>query len=314
MISRWRIHTLLQALFMFVMIAAVLPVAVTMAQEQAIQAEVTVTPTSNLLIRSGPGTSYPASGSVPTGTVLQALGRDAAGSWAYIDYNGTRSWIAAWLCTVGGELGTLPVLPPDGSRVLSAAAPIVVTGLEATSVVNLNMRTGPGMPYAMLTTVPQGTPVPVLSQEGDWLQVNYNGTEGWIAGWLATVSQVETQPEQPAACDCSGNSYNCADFGSHAQAQSCFDYCNQTVGYDVHQLDGDNDGSACEALPVESVSQPDTQEVPAVCDCSGNHYNCANFSSHGQAQSCFEYCKQTVGYDVHRLDGDNDGSACESLP
>jgi endonuclease YncB( thermonuclease family) len=52
----------------------------------------------------------------------------------------------------------------------------------------------------------------------------------------------------------------------------------------------------------------------AVCDCSGNLYNCDHFSSHNEAQACFNYCiSQGVG-DIHHLDGDSNGLACESLP
>jgi len=52
----------------------------------------------------------------------------------------------------------------------------------------------------------------------------------------------------------------------------------------------------------------------AVCSCSGNIYNCADFSTHSQAQNCHDYCMSQGRGDVHRLDGDNDGIACESLP
>lgn len=52
----------------------------------------------------------------------------------------------------------------------------------------------------------------------------------------------------------------------------------------------------------------------SVCNCSGNIHNCAAFSTHDQAQACFNYCLQTVGYDVHRLDRDKDRLACEALP
>jgi hypothetical protein len=61
--------------------------------------------------------------------------------------------------------------------------------------------------------------------------------------------------------------------------------------------------------PVQSTPQP----VP-VCDCSGNIYNCANFTTHWEAQACYEYCLSIGRGDIHRLDGDNDGAACESLP
>jgi endonuclease YncB( thermonuclease family) len=50
-------------------------------------------------------------------------------------------------------------------------------------------------------------------------------------------------------CICTGNAYNCADFGSHSAAQSCYNYCNSKGAGDVHKLDRDADGIACETLP-----------------------------------------------------------------
>lgn len=52
----------------------------------------------------------------------------------------------------------------------------------------------------------------------------------------------------------------------------------------------------------------------AVCSCAGNLYNCADFSTHASAQACFDYCISIGRGDVHRLDRDNDGSACENNP
>jgi hypothetical protein len=47
--------------------------------------------------------------------------------------------------------------------------------------------------------------------------------------------------------------------------------------------------------------------------CSYNAYNCSDFSTHAEAQSVFEYCGG-INNDIHRLDADKDGIACESLP
>jgi micrococcal nuclease len=49
-----------------------------------------------------------------------------------------------------------------------------------------------------------------------------------------------------APCSCNGNLYNCSDFSSHASAQACYDYCISVGRGDIHRLDGDNDGRACE--------------------------------------------------------------------
>ena len=67
----------------------------------------------------------------------------------------------------------------------------------------------------------------------------------------ATDSTTTTQETAPttaptAACDCSIDKYNCGDFSTHSSAQACFDYCMEQTGKDIHRLDGNNDGSACE--------------------------------------------------------------------
>ena len=54
---------------------------------------------------------------------------------------------------------------------------------------------------------------------------------------------------QPGPCNCTGPDLNCADFATQAQAQACFDYCRSRGYGDIHGLDGDSDGVACESLP-----------------------------------------------------------------
>jgi micrococcal nuclease len=63
--------------------------------------------------------------------------------------------------------------------------------------------------------------------------------------------------------------------------------------------------------PLPEPTYPLSNE--AVCDCSGNRYNCGRFATHDEAQACYDYCLPIAG-DVHDLDRDGDGFACESLP
>ena len=64
-----------------------------------------------------------------------------------------------------------------------------------------------------------------------------------------------------------------------------------------------------------------TQYIPPItsytgtcpCDCNGPDLNCKDFSSHAQAQACYECCKKPYG-DIFGLDRDGDGNVCESLP
>jgi len=71
-------------------------------------------------------------------------------------------------------------------------------------------------------------------------------------------------------------------------------------------------GRMCGLTPTPS---PSAQPSPPPCDCSGNIYNCSDFSTHAEAQACYEYCESLGRGDIHGLDGmDNDGIVCESLP
>lgn len=54
------------------------------------------------------------------------------------------------------------------------------------------------------------------------------------------------QQESSSSFECSVDSYNCADFRTQAEAQKVFDACGPE---DVHGLDRDGNGEACESLP-----------------------------------------------------------------
>ena len=60
-----------------------------------------------------------------------------------------------------------------------------------------------------------------------------------------TESYVEESPSlefQSEPDECSYNIYNCSDFNSQEEAQQVFELCE----IDVHDLDRDDDGVACE--------------------------------------------------------------------
>lgn len=74
--------------------------------------------------------------------------------------------------------------------------------------------------------------------------------------------------------------------------------------------------TAASAARSGAVALPTPRGRPSAeassCDCSRNLYNCDDFPADGwDAQACDERCKQAVGKDVHDLDRDSDGAACE---
>lgn len=65
--------------------------------------------------------------------------------------------------------------------------------------------------------------------------------------------------------------------------------------------------------PQQTSGGSNLQNVPTKNQCSENIYNCSDFSTHNEAQATYEYCGG-VANDIHRLDRDKDGKACETLP
>lgn len=65
----------------------------------------------------------------------------------------------------------------------------------------------------------------------------------------------------------------------------------------------------------ETALQGQPTETPTLptFDCSGDVYDCPYFHSQFEAQQCYDYCFPKAG-DIHRLDPDGNGVACESLP
>lgn len=49
----------------------------------------------------------------------------------------------------------------------------------------------------------------------------------------------------------------------------------------------------------------------ADCLCAMNFYSCEDFETQGDAQLCYNHCMAEKGVDIHVLDPDSDGTACE---
>ena len=74
--------------------------------------------------------------------------------------------------------------------------------------------------------------------------------------------------------------------------------------------------------PQESAPQPKAEPAPpppapitssSNYTCSANTYNCTDFTTHAEAQAVYDQCGGAAS-DIHKLDSNKDGEACESLP
>lgn len=65
---------------------------------------------------------------------------------------------------------------------------------------------------------------------------------GGVVFALITISCI------PERYDCSRDIYDCADFERQSQAQEVLDYCLKNTGLDIHNLDPNLTGKACQSL------------------------------------------------------------------
>jgi len=68
-------------------------------------------------------------------------------------------------------------------------------------------------------------------------------------------------------CSCAGDCYDCQDFDSKSDAQKCYDYCMSIGKGDVHSIDKDSDGVACNSVLEEDTpvrEEPDYRNPDSV--------------------------------------------------
>ncbi len=71
--------------------------------------------------------------------------------------------------------------------------------------------------------------------------------------------------------------------------------------------------SSSVALPAAAPALSAGAESAGAYSCSANIYNCTSFKTHAEAQAAYEACGGPAS-DIHKLDQDGDGNACETLP
>jgi len=79
----------------------------------------------------------------------------------------------------------------------------------------------------------------------------------WALGVLALIviavfvffilATDEPEIKEDLKYDCESNTYNCDDFQTQSEAQIVFEECGG-IDNDIHQLDKDGNGLACESL------------------------------------------------------------------
>jgi hypothetical protein len=161
----------------------------------------------------------------------------------------------------GDPLGYLPiVLGEDGIQATpspTASLQPSATATPSTTPANTAVPTNTPSSSSTPSTTPSGTsaatntPNPTNTPKPTNTPNPTNTPRPTATNTPQPTATPTDEPGPPGDCTiCTSDVYNCSDFSTQAEAQACHDYCFDQVGYDVHGLDGDGNGIACESLPL----------------------------------------------------------------
>jgi hypothetical protein len=182
-----------RGLFLFALLLGVLTANV--SAQGAVQAVITSEVANIRVLPDFGGTPL---GQVPGGYFIDNVNARSAGlDWLRFDFNGTEGWIhISTLSVLQGDISALPVADPRSIPYGGFEAPrsgqTSVTGGTTARVRDwLRVRSGPSTGYVILANAPINTEITMHGRTaaGNWIQINYNGTLGWVSSeWLILPS------------------------------------------------------------------------------------------------------------------------------
>lgn len=164
--------------------------------------------------RTGPSTSDTVISVIPDGALV-ALTGDSANGFVSLTYTDRTGWAAAEF--VLGDAAETPAPeappaeePPAQEETPDPVAPSepedpgsvpvgdTVTGSATVFDGGLNLRTGPGTAYPVVTVIPDGATVELRGAgQNGFLPVSFDGTTGWAAAdWLQFDGEEPAVPEE----------------------------------------------------------------------------------------------------------------------
>ena len=135
--------------------------------------ETVIINTKSLNVRTGPGLTYPVTGSMKQGERAEVL--STSGDWHEIRFGTGTGWIASWLVI------------SENAKEASA--------MTAVSKVNaLNIRTEPSLSAAVIGQMNAGETAVLTGRQGEWASIAKNGIDGWVhTDYITEIQQTEKE-------------------------------------------------------------------------------------------------------------------------
>lgn len=145
---------------------------------------------SRLNMRASASTTATLLTQIPNGATVTVLG--TAGQWSQIRYGSYTGYVMSQYLRVNGSSTAQPTSAPTQKP---TAEPTIGTA-TITAGSRLNMRSAKSTSASIVTQIPSGATVGVISYASDWSKVTYNGYTGYVSS--PYISMNESQPETPA--------------------------------------------------------------------------------------------------------------------
>jgi len=163
---------------LFITCAAMALAAAALSVSALAASDATVT-ASALNMRDGAGTEYGVIDTAPRGSVVTVTA-DAGNGWSLVQYNGRNGYMFSQYLSVGSNGQQNYVSAPSASDGSTGT-------IQGTYV---RFRSGPSLGSSVYDYLHTGTTVAVNGQCGDWYEVEYNGTVGYISSSYLTMGGV----------------------------------------------------------------------------------------------------------------------------
>lgn len=138
-----------------------------------------------LNVRAAPFLGAPRVGRVLRGQTYQVVGRDPDARWFLLQLSNQQAWAYGYYLAVNGNEFNAPVV----GSFATAGQPASEANVVAQSQAGLRLRAEPTTNSAQIGRIPWGDLLPVLGRtaDGQWWQVSFRGTVGWIASPFVRV-------------------------------------------------------------------------------------------------------------------------------
>ncbi|MGL5616215.1 MAG: SH3 domain-containing protein [Sarcina sp.] len=159
--------------------------------------------TTQLNVRSGPGTSYGIIGALKADEKVKIKGQ--SGEFYKIDFNGKDGFVSKNFIKIVEEVKPEPPKPVDPPVEPPKPVDPPVVEKKVGQVYNvttqLNVRSGAGSNYSIIGSLKGNQKVDITGESGNWYKIDYSGKAGYVSKDFIKIVTETPNPEPPKPVD-----------------------------------------------------------------------------------------------------------------